>query len=509
MTVSSRCNYRRAARPGVYVWQPPPRRITLRPMRRPDFLAALIAALVATPAAWAACPGYSPCPAIDYPAVLKSAPARAILAGIDAREAATVKAAEANGVNFGQLVELLGEALVYDKSLSVRGTEACALCHGQATGFAGGIQAFSHAAGVFPGEVPWRTGPRAPQSLAYAAYAPVLTYRPQTADFAGGNFWDSRATGLLTGNPSADQAAVPLTTPFEMALPDPACAVWHLSLAPYGILFGNVWGAEFLAIKWPEDVARVCARPNDGGQNQAPVHLSAKDRARAVLTVQQIGQTIATFEASSLASPFASKFDAVQAGTARFTASEARGYRLFDGPAKCAACHDDSGTHPLFTAFTSANIGVPRNPALPFLNETLPDGRGYIANPAGSGFIDEGLGGFLASAADNPQWQAQAMRFMGAFQVPTLRNVSQRPRPGFIRPYMHNGYFTDLRTIVHFLNTRDVLPRCGQGGDAGITCWPAPEQSLNIDRRFTGRLGLSDNDEQDLVAFLGTLNDSY
>jgi cytochrome c peroxidase len=481
-------------------------------MRRSGFLAALVAGPLVATVAGAACPGYSPCPAVDYPSALKSAPAQAILAGIDAREAATVKAAQANGVNFGQLVELLGEALVYDRSLSVRGTEACALCHGRATGFAGGIQAFSQAGGVFPGEVVWRTGPRAPQSLAYAAYAPVLTYRAKTADFAGGNFWDSRATGLLTGSAAADQAAVPLTSPFEMALPDPACAVWRLSLAPYGRLFGNVWGAGFLAIRWPDEVARVCGRPNDGGPDQAPVHLSAEDRTRAVLTVQQIGQTVATFEASDLASPFASKFDAVQAGTASFTTSEARGYRLFAGRGKCAACHDDSGMRPLFTGFTSANIGVPRNPALPFLSETLPDGRGYIANPAGAAFVDEGLGGFLASAADpNSLWQEQAARFMGAFQVPTLRNVAHRPRPGFVRPYMHNGYFTDLRTIIHFLNTRDVLPQCGEdgGSEVGVTCWPAPEQPLNVNRTLTGRLGLSDNDEQDLVAFLGTLDDSY
>ncbi len=471
-------------------------------MRCPGHFAVLAAALLGATGAWADCPGYRSCPAVDYPAALRSAPVRARLADIDAREAATVKAAEANGVNFGQLVELLGEALVYDRSLSVRGTEACVLCHGQATGFAGGIQAFSRAGGVFPGEVVWRTGPRAPQSLAYAAYAPVLTYRPRTADFAGGNFWDSRATGLLTGNAAADQAAVPLTTPFEMALPDPACAVWRL--------FGNVWGAAFLSIAWPDDVARVCSRPNDGGRDQTQVHLSADDRSRAVLTVQQVGQTIATFEASDLASPFTSKFDAVQAGTARFTASEARGFRLFDGRAKCAACHDDVGTRPLFTGFTSANIGVPRNKALPFLSETRPDGRGYIANPAGAGFVDEGLGGFLASAADpDPQWRAQAARFKGAFQVPTLRNVARRPRAGFVRAYMHNGYFTDLRTIVHFLNTRDVLPRCQAGGVAGVACWPAPDEPLNVDRKLTGRLALSDADEQDLVAFLGTLNDPH
>jgi cytochrome c peroxidase len=43
--------------------------------------------------------------------------------------------------------------------------------------------------------------------------------------------------------------------------------------------------------------------------------------------------------------------------------------------------------------------------------------------------------------------------------VPTLR-IDKRRYPGFVKAYMHNGYFKDLKTVVHFYNTRDVLPRC-------------------------------------------------
>jgi cytochrome c peroxidase len=275
-------------------------------------------------------------------------------------------------------------------------------------------------------------------------------------------------------------------------------------------LFRKVWGLGSLAIAWPADTAQVCARPNDGGADQAPLHLSPSARARAVLSARQIGQTIETFEASSLASPFSAKFDAVRAGAARFTPAEARGFALFTGRGKCSACHVATGSPVVFTAFTSANIGVPRNPDLPFLSESVADRAHYVANPAGEGFIDEGLGGFLASDGDpDPQWKRQAQRFMGAFQVPTLRNVALAPRPGFARSYMHNGYFTDLKTLVHFLNTRDVLPRCGAGGEVGVTCWPAPEQPRNVNVTLTGRLGLSDAEERDLVTFLGTLNDGF
>jgi cytochrome c peroxidase len=471
-------------------------------------LAATAVGSRAATAAGAACPGYSTCPVIAYPAVFLEPPGRAVLAGIDAGEAKAVKATAGNGINFGQLVSLLGEALVYDRSLSVRGSQACVSCHGEATGFAGGIAAFARAGGVFPGDVAWRTGPRAPQSLAYAAYAPVLHYRARTQDFAGGNFWDSRATGLITGSAAVDQAMVPLTSPFEMALPDVACAVWHVGRAPYGALFGKVWGLESLAIAWPADTASVCARPNDGGADRAPLHLSPSARARAVLSARQVAQTIETFEASSLASPFSAKYDAVRAGKASFTPAEARGFALFTGRGKCSACHIATGSPVVFTAYTSANIGVPRNAELPFLNENVPDAAGYVANPAGGAFIDEGLGGFLASGADsNPQWQAQAGRFMGAFQVPTLRNVALRARPGFARSYTHNGYFADLKMLVHFLNTRDVLPRCGAGGEVGVKCWPAPEQPMNVNVTLTGSLGLSDAEENDLITFLQALDD--
>jgi cytochrome c peroxidase len=457
--------------------------------------------------AWAACPGYSICPAVNFPHVLAHAPqALSVLAGIDAQEAATQLALTQGGLNFQALVALLGQALVFDRTLSVNDSQACALCHTPATGFSRGVAAFSRAAGIMQGAVNWRAGFRTPQSLAYAAFAPVLTYRAKTQDFAGGNFWDSRATGQLTGSPSADQAAVPLTDPVEMALPDPACAVRRLSLAPYAELFATVWGAAALAIDWPSDTDTRCAKPNDG-RRATVLHLKPADRARATLTVQQIGLTIAAYEASTLASPFTAKFDLVVAGQATLSPQEARGYALFTGKAHCAACHDSSGTHALFTAFTSANIGTPGNPANPFLTENAPGHQGYVANPAGPSYTDPGLGGFLASAADtNPQWQAQAAHFLGAFQVPTLRNVAEAPSH-FPRSYGHNGFFGSLKEIVHFFNTRDVLPVCTGSTGIGVTCWPAPETPSNINTAQMGNLGLTDDDENALVAFMKTLTD--
>ncbi|HTB42830.1 MAG TPA: hypothetical protein VK741_04330, partial [Acetobacteraceae bacterium] len=96
------------------------------------------------------------------------------------------------------------------------------------------------------------------------------------------------------------------------------------------------------------------------------------------------------------------------------------------------------------------------------------------------------------------------------FQVPTLRDVDKRPYPEFVKAYGHNGYFLSLKEIVHFYNTRDVLPRCRAGDPGeGTTCWPAPESTANMNTKRVGRLGLSDADEDAIVSFMQTLSDGY
>ena len=75
---------------------------------------------------------------------------------------------------------------------------------------------------------------------------------------------------------------------------------------------------------------------------------------------------------------------------------------------------------------------------------------------------------------------------------------------------MHNGYFKSLKSIVHFYNTRDVLRRCGTNlSGEGTTCWPPPESTDNMNTKFVGRLGLSDEEEDELVSFMQTLADGF
>jgi cytochrome c peroxidase len=118
-----------------------------------------------------------------------------------------------------------------------------------------------------------------------------------------------------------------------------------------------------------------------------------------IATFDQMAQSIAGYEASAEVTPFTSKFDAVLAGKAQFTLQEQAGYDLFRGKAKCNACHRDGGPgeDPLFTDFTASNIGTPANPSLPYYSENRPDALGYVANPAGSSFIDGGVGNFIAN----------------------------------------------------------------------------------------------------------------
>lgn len=478
-------------------------------------LPGLLAALVVPPpaAAAASCPGYSACPAVDYPSLIASdTQITAYLATIDSIKAASVAALKGAGLTQPQKLALLGQAMVFDKTLSAAGNEACALCHMPASGFADGITSFAPAGGIFPGTVLTRTGNRTPLSLAYASYAPPLFLRPNPRggqDLIGGNFWDDRATGAITGTPAGDQAMAPLTNPLEMALPDQACALRRIAKSPYAASFRAAWGKASLAIVWPANVDTLCAKP---AGSAAALSLSTAARAQVAKTMADIGITIATYEASTLASPFTSKFDAVQAGTASFTTSEADGAQLFNGAAHCNACHalnPGPAGKPLFTDFSAENDGVPANPALPYLHENTADSSGFIANAAGTTYVDQGVGGYLASSANtNASWKALAPQFIGTFQVPSLRNIAALPANGAVRTYMHNGVFHSLATVVHFYNTRDVLPRCTGSTGIGVTCWPAPEEPVNVSRRI-GRLGLTPAQEADIVAFLGTLTDGY
>jgi cytochrome c peroxidase len=74
---------------------------------------------------------------------------------------------------------------------------------------------------------------------------------------------------------------------------------------------------------------------------------------------------------------------------------------------------------------------------------------------------------------------------------------------------MHHGYLKSLKEVVHFYNTRDTLPSCPQGSPGEkVMGWPPSEIEANKDTTV-GSLGLSEQEEHQIVEFMKTLTDGF
>jgi cytochrome c peroxidase len=360
-------------------------------------------------------------------------------------------------------IEQLGKLLFFDANLSTPSGQSCAACHAPEVGFTGPDSAINTTGTIYPGAVHIRHGNRKPPTAAYGGDSPVPYYDQAEEVWAGGMFWDGRATGWMLGDPLAEQAQGPILNPLEQNMPDAKQVVGKVAKSEYASLFAEVWGPGSLD----------------------PV----KDVAGSY---ERIARSIAAYERSAEVNPFTSKYDYYLQGMAELTGQEAWGLELFERKGMYALCHlsepRESGEPPLFTDFTYDNLGVPKNPDNPFYS--MPPKW----NPNGAAWVDTGLGGFLQGAAYNPAvYEAE----WGKQKVPTLRNVDQRPWAGFVKAYAHNGYFKSLEEIVHFYNARDVEP------------WPVAEVPENVNTDELGNLGLSAEEEAAIVAFIRTLTDGY
>jgi cytochrome c peroxidase len=446
-----------------------------------------------------------------------------------------------------EMIETLGELMLFDKNISPYRNEACSSCHMPYAGFSGPIPSVNLTMIAYPGSARVRAGKRVAQRHPYAPFFPVLQYNQAQGLFFGGNFWDSRATGYRLRVPDAEQAQGPPVDHQEMGFPDTACVALRLSKAVYRPLFEEVWGKGSLNIHFPENAEKICGTPGGAavfGTDTMPIKLSAEDRTQANEVYDRWAQSIDSFEQSVQVSAFSSKFDAFLAGKAELTADEMAGYNLFNGKANCNSCHlDGRGTtlasqqtdtssaaqvNPLFTCFGSANEGVPLNPRDAIYYETKPDPSGYVPNPYGFGYRDLGLGTFLRSGpgagpSPNRSWRQYAPSTDGQMQVSSLRDVAltpaacpttEAPGPYFQKEFFHNGYFKSLKQVVHFYNTRDKYAypvtsgHCPAGTTEKVNCWPMPEVANNVDST-SGNLGLTDKEEDQIVAFLLTLSDGF
>jgi cytochrome c peroxidase len=445
-----------------------------------------------------------------------------------------------------ELIETLGELMNFDKNMSPNRNQACMSCHMPYAGFGGPIPSVNLTIIAYPGTAHFRVGKRTPQRHTYAPFFPVLQYNQTQGLFFGGNFWDSRATGFLLRNPDAEQAQGPPVDTQEMGFPDTACVAFRLTTAAYRPLFEQMWGAGSLNIKFPKNTEAICDTPGGALRfhgSATPIPLAAEERTKANEVYAHWGQSIDSYEQSLQVSAFSSKFDAFLVGKYKLTADEMAGFQLFNGKGNCNSCHlDGRGTslsgqdtsvaatvNPLFTCFGSANEGLPLNPRNAFYYETTPDSYGFIGNPYGFGYRDLGLGTFLRSgfgSGPNPNsnWTKSAPTVDGQMQVSSARDVAMTPAqcptteagstPYFQKAFFHNGYIKSLKQLVHFYNTRDKYAfavtsgHCPPGTIEKVTCWPMPEVTNNIDMT-TGNLGLTDKEEDQIVAFLQTLSDGF
>src|SRR6266566_4481776 len=448
-----------------------------------------------------------------------------------------------------EAVETLGELMNYDRRISPNKNQACSSCHMPYAAFSGPIPSVNLTMIAYPGTAHFRAGKRSAQRYTYSPFFPVLQYNQEQGLFFGGNFWDSRATGYLLRNPDAHQAQGPPVDTQEMGNPDTACIAFKLKQSVYRPLFELVWGAGSLDINFPGNTEAICATPGGAAAfhgNTTPVILNREKRLKADEAYNHWGQSIDAYEQSVQVSAFSSKFDAFLHHDYTLTPTEQAGYDLFRGKANSNSCHlDGRGTaltpgqsdntlaasvNPLFTCFGSANEGLPLNPRDAIYYQTTPDYLGFIANPFGFGFRDLGMGTFLRSGPGswpNPNitWRQFAPLTDGQMQVSSARNVAMTPErcptteapgPYFQKEFFHNGYIKSLKQLVHFYNTRDktgfafdvTSGHCPDGTIEKVNCWPRPEVPNNIDMT-TGNLGLTDQEENAVVAFLQTLTDGF
>jgi cytochrome c peroxidase len=432
----------------------------------------------------------------------------------------------------GMLVDL-GRLLFHDTTLSTPVGQSCASCHDADAGFRFPDTRVNRAYGVATGAIPERVTNRNPPTVSYAKYIPD---GPPTARFGmdgrsnigerlfiGGMFWDGHANTL------EHQATFPFQNPNEMndlvhGMGSPELVVRKVRNGANAALFRQVFGDSAFTRPAGDVFADVC-------------------------------RAIASYERSPEVSPFSSKYDAYLRGEERLTPEELDGLRLMTGTwngktrgapytknALCIACHgieDDPSAGPVLWTFSCyANIGVPRNAENPFYRQTDSTSNPYGYNPLGDDFVDLGLGGYLyplnglppGNRGPGSNGAGDFLTINGAFKAPTLRNVDKRPYPEFVKAYMHNGVFKSLKEIVHFYNTRNLTTVQGEvidfnrpdpyAGLQGVPLWPRPEYPypssiLNpagdpgASGGQVGNLGLTDEEEDHIVAFLRTLTDGY
>lgn len=356
----------------------------------------------------------------------------------------------------------IGKMLFFDTNLSRNRTMSCATCHDPSSGFSDQKRTQLHAQ-VSRGSDGYSFGIRNAPTASYANTSPTFHFDDSIKEFVGGQFWDGRASTL------AQQAMGPPLDMAEMAMPSAVEVVKRLQENPvYVKAFKQAYGENIFHIQDSYSKYRKLSDP--------------KELPNAFIAM---GNFIQAFENSEYFSPFDSKYDRYLQGKYQLTPQEEAGRKLFfEGKGvNCRNCHllkNAGAQKEPFTNHRFRNVGVPSN--LDIVNLHKKDRPN---------FVDLGL--FNNTQADNP-------KFKGQFKIPTLRNVA------VTAPYMHNGVFKNLKTVIEFFDhynnpKRTINPETGQP-------WRKAEVEETIDKKELKGRALSDKEIDELVAFFRTLTDA-
>lgn len=349
--------------------------------------------------------------------------------------------------------EDLGKRLFFDANLSLTRSISCATCHDPAHAFMDAR--FMDPADGNPvkgalslGDDGLALGGRNTPTATYAKFIPDFS---QQADgsYIGGQFHDGRAFDLK------DQAKGPFLDTAEMMMPDEASVIERIK-------------------ENPEYVADITALYGD---ILSDVNASYHAITEAIGEFEKLDSEFATFD---------SKYDKFLRNAYTMTTQEELGYSLFfsNNNTNCATCHSinsksEASRHEIFSNFEYENIGTPPNMA----NFTA---KGVEYTP------DLGLGG-RDDINDSTHY--------GKVRVPTLRNVA------VTGPYMSNGVFNNLRTVIAFYDhmagagNHPINPETGQ-------VWAAADVNETINHEvLQDTKELTDTKIDALVAFLKLLTD--
>jgi cytochrome c peroxidase len=308
----------------------------------------------------------------------------------------------------------LGEKLFFDSRLSGDGTIACATCHDPARAFTDGRPA---SVGIHG-----RVGQRNSPTILNALYNKT-------------QFWDGRVNTL------EQQAALPITNPFEMGSPSIADAVSKIA-------GDNDYQARFM-----EAVGRSVNEP---------------DMLRAIAAYER---TLVSFD---------SPFDHFVGGDANAISDSAkRGWQLFNTKARCNLCHALTDNQRDVTVFTdndfhNIGIGIVRHRVGPLAQQAEHDlAQGHPPDVDTAAITSEMsvLGRFLVTKRQSD---------IASFKTPDLRNVL------VTGPYFHDGSMQTLWDAMDHYNKGD-----------GITD-PWLDEDIQP-------LALTEPEIDDVVAFLASL----